>query len=341
MKITGFLSDIHACGPVRLEVPAREVNKRFPNHDYVCKTDVQISDFTRSNVMVWQRASESDLLPKVNLATSQGIKNIYELDDDVFNIPEKFQKPYIHYAKPEVRESITALMRACDAVTVSTNVLAQSVQPYVSDKPIFVVENSLDVERWEEDYAKKQNTKKDTITIGWMASGSHTIDAPLVIPALLRALKEDDRVRVKLIGWVGWDIIGEKFDRYRHRIDTSDWVNYVQLPKVMREIDIGICPLIDNLFNRSKSNLKWLQYSALGAATVASDLDPYKDIEDGVDGLLVEETQEAWSDAIMSLLKDDKKRVSMGNEARETLLKKWDVRNRAADWVTVFDAVCQ
>tara|TARA_R110002167_G_scaffold153010_10_gene347146 strand:+ start:62 stop:391 length:330 start_codon:yes stop_codon:yes gene_type:complete len=109
----------------------------------------------------------------------------------------------------------------------------------------------------------------------------------------------------------------------------------------MREIDIGICPLIDNLFNRSKSNLKWLQYSALGAATVASDLDPYKDIEDGVDGVLVEETQEAWSDAIMSLLKDDKKRVSMGNEARETLLKTWDVRNRAADWVTVFDAVCR
>lgn len=341
MNITGYASDNHACGPVRIEIPAREINKRFPNHDYVCKMDVQISDFTRSNVMVWQRASDAELLTKIGLARSQGIKNIYELDDDFFNIPKEFAKPYIHYCKPEVRQSIFALMRACDAVTASTNTLAAAIQKYVPDKPIFVVENSLDVERWEEDYAKKQNTKKDTVTIGWMASGSHTIDAPLVIPALLRALQEDDRVRIKLIGWVGWKNLGEPFDKYRHRIDAMDWVNYVQLPQIMREIDIGICPLVDNLFNRSKSNIKWLQYSALGAATVASNIDPYKDIDDGVDGLLVDETREAWSDAISGLLKDDAKRISLGNEARQTLLKKWDVRNRAADWVTVFDAVCR
>lgn len=341
MNITIYASDLHACGPVRCEVQAREINKRFPNHDVVVKTDVAISDFCRSNVMVWQRVSEPTLLPKLQLAKQQGIKNIYELDDDLFNIPEKFEKPYAHYATPEVRAAILEFMRGCDAITVSTHELAHAIRHHVPSHPIFVVENTLDVERWEDAYAAKQTNPTEKIVIGWMASGSHTIDAPLIMPALLRALQEDERVHIKLIGWVGWEQMSDVFKPYADRIETMDWVDYVQLPKIMQDIDIGICPLIDNAFNRSKSGIKWLQYSALGAATVASDLAPYRDIRDGEDGMLVAETQEAWADAISGLVKDDAKRKAMGAKARQRLLADFDVRNRAGEWTVVYDRVCQ
>jgi hypothetical protein len=39
---------------------------------------------------------------------------------------------------------------------------------------------------------------------------------------------------------------------------------------------IGIAPIADNTFNDSKSELKWLEYTALGVPTVASDVGPYK-----------------------------------------------------------------
>jgi len=339
IRVTGYASDLHASWPVRLDKPAREINKQHPNHDVVVKTTVDISDFYRSNVMVWQRASERNLLPKLQLAKQLGIKSIYEVDDDLFNIPEAFQKPYIHHSKPEVRAAILEFMQNCDALTVSTHTLAHALRPHVPDKPVFVVENTLDVDRWEEAFSKRSNDGK--VVIGWMASGSHTIDAPLVMPALLRALQEDERVHILLIGWVGWKQMCDMFKPYADRVTTMEWVDYVQLPMVMKDIDIGIAPLVDNLFNRSKSNLKWLQYSALGAATVASDLDPYKDIQNGTDGILVAETASEWADVVSGLVSDDDKRKRIGNAARANMLANWDMRKRAGEWTTVYDAVCQ
>lgn len=341
MNITAYVSDQHACGPVRLEVPARAINERFPNHQVCVKSDVQISDYARSNVMVWQRCSEPDLLPKVRHAKKMGVKCVYELDDDVFQIPPEFQKPYIYYAKPEVRECIIEHMQLADAVTVSTHTLAKAVRPYIPDTPIFVVENTLDVDFWEPAYVHKCTNPTDDIVIGWMASGSHTIDAPLIVPALLRALQENERVKLLLIGWVGWEQLCQAFEPYKDRITTMDWVQLYDLPRKMMPMDIGICPLVDNAFNRSKSNLKWLQYSSLGACTLASRLDPYRAIQDGYDGILVDETREAWADAVSRVVNDDKLRHQLGVNARQTLVEKWDVRKRCGEWTAVWDMICK
>jgi len=130
-------------------------------------------------------------------------------------------------------------------------------------------------------------TDDGSVTIGWMASGSHTIDAPLVIPAIKRIMKEYPNVKLHLIGWVGWEQLGQEFNEHKERIKVEPWTNIVMLPQVMADIDIGIAPLVDNLFNRAKSNIKWLQYAALGSPCVASDLAPYQDIQNGVDGFVV------------------------------------------------------
>ncbi|MEI2421731.1 hypothetical protein V6O07_15755, partial [Arthrospira platensis SPKY2] len=45
-----------------------------------------------------------------------------------------------------------------------------------------------------------------------------------------------------------------------------------------QECDIFIAPLEDNLFNRCKSGLKFLEYSALGVPGVYSHLEPYQDL---------------------------------------------------------------
>jgi glycosyltransferase involved in cell wall biosynthesis len=52
--------------------------------------------------------------------------------------------------------------------------------------------------------------------------------------------------------------------------------------------DIGIAPLVDCNFNRSKSNLRWLEYSALKIPTVATDISHFRQtVRNGEDGFLI------------------------------------------------------
>src|SRR3546814_14721972 len=56
-----------------------------------------------------------------------------------------------------------------------------------------------------------------------------------------------------------------------------------------RSIDyaVGVAPLSDTTFNRSKSDIKFLELAALGIPTIASDVAPYRSIRHGETGLQI------------------------------------------------------
>lgn len=338
MNIIWYMSDLFACGHIRGEVVARELNQRFTNHSMICKTDIMLSDYFWANVMVFQRANSQLLLQKMRMAKDFGIKTIYDIDDDVFNTPPGFQKPYDFYSRPDVQEAITQLMNTADAATCSTYELAKSLAPRIPLKPKFVLENALDAFMWDAIYHEKQTQKKDTVTLGWMASGSHVIDAPLVRDVLKTLMHDYPNLRIHCIGWIGFNELG--LEEYKDRITVDGWVEISDLPRAMMDFDIGLAPVADNPFNRSKSNIKWLQYSALGIPTVASPLPPYKDIRHGKDGLLATENRPgSWEDCLRSLIESESYRKQMGADARLCLIQKWDMRNNIGQWLDVFDLV--
>ena len=41
--------------------------------------------------------------------------------------------------------------------------------------------------------------------------------------------------------------------------------------------DISLAPVIDHDFNRAKSAIKWMEGTLMGAATIASNLNPYSE----------------------------------------------------------------
>ncbi len=68
---------------------------------------------------------------------------------------------------------------------------------------------------------------------------------------------------------------------------------------------IGLAPLADTEFNRYKSDLKWLEYTALGLPVVASDLEPYRSIRDHITGrVLADGDVSGWADALQELAED-------------------------------------
>ena len=108
----------------------------------------------------------------------------------------------------------------------------------------------------------------------------------------------------------------------------------------MSVIEIGLCPLALHPFNDCKSGLKALQYWANSSAVVCSDSPAYECVTDRYDGLKAG-TASDWSDAIMTLVKDETLRKQLGANGRQTLVQKHDMRCRAEDWINVISGAVE
>ncbi len=110
------------------------------------------------------------------------------------------------------------------------------------------------------------------------------------------------------------------------------WVSIDKYPQLTKDmnLDIGIAPLRDNPFNRGKSNLRWLEYSALKIPTVASRVEPFKCIEQGKTGFLATELEE-WEQLLEMLIVSSEIRKETGEGAyikvkKDFNAEKWGVR---------------
>ena len=102
--------------------------------------------------------------------------------------------------------------------------------------------------------------------------------------------------------------------------------------------DIGLAPVLDEPFNRAKSELHWLEYTLAGAPTIASrtrEPGPYGVIHDGVDGLLAA-TPDDWSRHLRALAGSADLRAQLVGAARERVLADYTVEARADEWAAAY-----
>ncbi|MFA5187243.1 MAG: glycosyltransferase [Patescibacteria group bacterium] len=367
MNVKFYMVDTHACGYYRGEIVAREVNGQYPNHRMDCKTCILFSDYPGTHLMVFQRQNKN--LESVQFARARGIATIYELDDDIWGCPPVFEAYGKRCLKPEESE---AIMRECDAITVTTPELGEVVREHLesmgvrecgsmgvaADTPlrqhtptVYVVPNAIDLEMWDAAYGEKQVGNRDpgspppatgeTMTIGWMASQSHLMDVPLVGEVLRDLLAEFPQLRLHFVGWIGMEsFMGNMMAPFKDRIVCGDWVPVSQLAETMKGFDIGLLPLVDHPWNRSKSELKYLQYSALGIPTVASPLPCYaRAIESGA-GLVAEHNAPAaWYNHLKALILDEGLRRGMGARARRNVYLKHNIKDQVRVWVETYERV--
>ena len=118
-----------------------------------------------------------------------------------------------------------------------------------------------------------------------------------------------------------------RYDRFVHwLLDTGKY-------------HLAVAPLrLDDRLNHAKSNLKFLEYSAMGLPCVYSSIEPYfRTIEDGVDGYLIEDNdQDQWVERVCSLATNDKLRESMGVAAYTKLTKHYLLSNHMLEWNQMF-----
>lgn len=101
-----------------------------------------------------------------------------------------------------------------------------------------------------------------------------------------------------------------------------------------RRVHIGLVPLLDTPFNRSKSWIKFLDIAAMGGVGVYSRRPPYTDIvEHGVNGLLAGDDPAEWQRCIEWLLEHPGEAGHMGAQAASDARQAGDSSRSAAVWL--------
>ena len=277
------------------------------------------------SILVMHRISfgEVDVDYIINNCVNNNIKILYDIDDDLICIGNSNHSESEFYKKFESK--IEKIIKNSSLVTVSTGVLGKKLETLNSN--IQLVENRLSRDLWNINRSSVAEEKKVTRFV-YMGTQTHKEDLAILIDAI-KVMKEKYGESIEFY------IIGITADRNHRDIinyldQTEDafkgYPNFVNWFLDVNNFDVGLCPLVSNKFNEAKSSIKFMDYTAAGIATIASNALPYKnDIEDNINGILCSTTRE-WISGMELMMDVDFRKKLLAN-ALIKLENKWIIEN--------------
>ncbi|MEW5944675.1 MAG: glycosyltransferase [bacterium] len=302
IKVLCVTAEPSACSQVRVYSPHNALAGRgFRVRYHLIRRGrvVPPGDVEWADVIVLQRVRDRRYGRIIRRAGARGRKIVFELDDNLFEIPEG------HPLKGSAYKNLRMFpfIRASHAVTVSTERLGRYVRERGLAGDVFVFPNYVDTEIFEKELPSRDSG--GVVTVGYAGSVTHAPDFAPVVPALRRILGEfGGRVRMKFLGFTPDGLAGAEGVE---SVEGTD--SYHMFAGLLRGagIDVGLAPLRRNVFNEGKSNIKYLEYSMCGIPGIYADVAPYSScVRDGVNGLLVEpDDTDGWRDAVKRLIEDE------------------------------------
>jgi glycosyltransferase involved in cell wall biosynthesis len=237
-----------------------------------------------------------------NYAKSHGKLIILDYDDDVLRVPSH------NPGKPHSVDGIITALNEANGVVVTNPVLAASFRPY--NKNISVIPNYMEPQAWP------RNTPRysEKLTVGVVGTASHIKDWEIIAEPMFNIRQNHD---------VEFLVGGFLPDYLKPSVSIEvQWVPLNQYPYIVNSIDIALCPLVDDHFNRCKSPIKSLEAGLAASAIVASPTQ-YQDTVRGRG--TIARTEQEWEAAIEKYILDGNKRFIAGTSMRTYVERRWDV----------------
>lgn len=234
---------------------------------------------TLADVLILKNISDPDILPLIRDRKSEGRLNVYEIADDLTAL-QPWNPVYIFSKNKENIASVFRLASCCDALQVTVPELKR-LYGHLNDTCKVFPNQILHVP------PESPVKADDKIIIGWGGSHGHLEDVAEIADALIDWIITQPDVCLHLMCsepiWKLFDRLPEA--KKRHTLPGSIEEYY----SFLNEIHIGIAPLKDTAFNRSRSDVKFLEYGVSGVVPVMARLEPYiNSVEDDKTGFLFE-----------------------------------------------------
>ena len=326
-----------AIGSYRVFSPLREAGiEAYPG---IKDGQIDYEAIEKTNLVLIQREFGKELSKYesiVKYARSHSKPIVYDTDSFLINLPEihpdRLNLSFSNALLPMIRS-----VGEADLVTVPTQTLKDALISY--NRNIDVLPNYLDTHFWQISKLNFNLPEKSQLVLGYLGRENHKPDLEFIQPVISKLLtKFGDKLRFTVWGLQPPNELLQFPQTKWVRISTIFYDNFVSFFQ-RQHADIFIAPLVDNVFNRCTSQVKFLEYSALGAPTVASNLEPYNSIIiNGQNGFLAS-TSEEWEYYLTKLLTDPNLRYELALHAQETIEKDWLLLNNAYKWVETYQRV--
>lgn len=228
-----------------------------------------------------------------------------DYDDNFFAIPAH------NPARSDTSGVRIALQTAHGAIATNAT-LAAVLQPHA--KQVAILPNYVDSRVWP----TVKPVLSDKLIIGVTGSASHVQDWQQIAEPM-RRIRQEFAVDF---------LVGGFLPDYLEDLATitMPWMPLREYPLVMNGIDIGLCPLDADVFNRSKSPIKAYEFGMAGAAVVASPTQ-YGPVVRGRG--TIAESEEAWYQAIKRYIVNKTARESAGRALKQYVEQRVDVARHA------------
>ena len=341
LLIDGVENIIPQCTRYRVLNKAEQLRK----HGFAVKV-VNLSDFQLSlaqnanHIIIYRSPISPELLRLCHLAKEYGKPVFFDIDDLVFDTVYTDQLSYTQGLNSVEKGNYDAgvrnygyMLENCDGAITSTNQLQEELYKYQSKVLLNRNLASDDLIAISSRYIKDYSQTSDIVKIGYFSGSiSHNENFELIKPAIKQLLTKYSNVQLHIVGILD---IPEDMKPFENQIVTHDYVDWDKLPALISEVDINLAPLVDSIFNRAKSEIKWIEAALVKVPTVASKIGAFSDaIVDGETGLLV--TDDQWFEKIEALVLYPELRQKIADAAYRTVLENCTL-SKKDDMVTYFE----
>lgn len=295
IRAVHYNADTSGCGLWRMGWPAHLLNyyeKCMVTESLVMITDPRWYHNVKA-IRVQRQATQHQkqfLTFLKQLQKDVGFRLIYEVDDVVFSEDIPDYNKYKHAFVPnEIRQNCIEMINMCDEVTVTCEFMRDLYREKTGKKEITVIPNFVprfwmgnffDERKVSQNYDKHKRRPR----ILYAGSGAHfdvdnkvgqKDDFEHVIKAIV-----DTRHKYK---WVFVGAFPLKLMQFVQNgdIEYHPWLKLYDYPKKIADLEItmAVAPLQDNNFNKSKSDLKYIEACCYGIPVACQDLCTYEHAE--------------------------------------------------------------
>ena len=354
MKVYFIHTALEGCYNVRCLFPLQEngwdgdrtslaINRASPEDKAKALVD--------ADVVVFHRPESEELLTVARALKQAGKKIVFDNDDTAkdaggFKFTEYMNEEKVKRGLDTINKNLDTFITEADLVTCSTEFLKKEYE--VLNPNVIVLPNTVDPFY----YPEPVHNDTDIVRIGITGSVGVTSDVEVLKP-IIEHYEHDPRVRLVLLSlppegnneiykklyieeYAFWNKVNIEWHSYTPTDEYYEYLNNLKL-------DMVIIPRFDSLFNRCKSNLKFLENSMLSIPSICQSFptgdSPYEQNPEDKNYLLLATDTASWIAQIESLITDKEKRRELGRKAHEYVEANYSIEKNAYKWADAYQSL--
>lgn len=293
-----------------------------------------------SCIIIYRAPWSAQLQLLCDLAREEHKPVYFDIDDLVFDTLYTDQLSYTQGLSEKEKGNYDAgvrnygkMLAACDGVITSTNQLKEELLKYKNSVLLNRNLASSELIAVSSQFLKEDFGTDDRIKIGYFSGSiSHNENFELIKPAIKEVLDHYSSVELHIVGHLD---IPQDMKQYIQRIVVHEYVDWKALPQLISQVDINLAPLVDSVFNRAKSEIKWIEAALVKVPTIASHIGAFADMMiDGQTGLLAKDSE--WKEKLENLILSADLRRELAENAYAFVLENCSL-DKKDEMVTYFE----